>query len=123
MRHTNGLKYMRAIAPTWTLDQKATYIVAGGFGGLGRTVLRWMCDRGAKTILVLSRAAPSSRWLPEMTSYAQARGVNLVTKACNIADEKSLTDALSFAETTLPRIKGCINSTMLIRVRVPREPT
>ncbi|KAI2776595.1 KR domain-containing protein [Daldinia loculata] len=36
-------------------DPAAYYIVVGGFGGLGRSIIRWMCQRGARNLVVLSR--------------------------------------------------------------------
>ncbi|KAK7972165.1 hypothetical protein PG988_006299 [Apiospora saccharicola] len=37
------------------LDGSATYVVAGGLGGLGRAVVLWMIEMGARYLLLLSR--------------------------------------------------------------------
>lgn len=42
-------------APRFRAD--ATYLLAGGMGGLGRSIIRWMALHGAKDITVVSRSA------------------------------------------------------------------
>ncbi|KAM0744888.1 hypothetical protein ACQRIT_000272 [Beauveria bassiana] len=40
-----------------SLDSKATYLLTGGLGGVGKAVSRWMAERGARNLVFLSRSA------------------------------------------------------------------
>ncbi|KAJ5273327.1 reducing type I polyketide synthase [Penicillium angulare] len=44
--------------PSYTLNPKATYVIAGGFGGIARRTARWMVERGARHLLLFSRSGP-----------------------------------------------------------------
>ena len=44
--------------PNSNFRSDQTYIIAGGLGGLGRVTARWMVDRGARNIILLSRSGP-----------------------------------------------------------------
>ncbi|KAJ6259245.1 hypothetical protein Dda_6144 [Drechslerella dactyloides] len=41
-----------------TFSPNASYVIAGGLGGLGRVAARWMAERGAKHLILLSRSGP-----------------------------------------------------------------
>ena len=53
--------YTFANKPSYSLDPQATYVIARGFGGLGRSAARWMARRGAQTLILLSRSGPRSQ--------------------------------------------------------------
>ncbi|KAH8885983.1 reducing type I polyketide synthase, partial [Thozetella sp. PMI_491] len=96
----------------------ATYVVAGGLGGIGRQITRWLARRGATNILVLSRSAPqSSSEKARLVSELEAEGVNLQVGVCDIADLASVREAVSAAALIMPPIKGCFQSAMLIKDR------
>ncbi|KAM0212330.1 hypothetical protein ACHAQI_004728 [Fusarium lateritium] len=49
---------LEATATTWNirLDPCASYLLVGGFGGLGRVLAVWLAERGAKSLVFLSRS-------------------------------------------------------------------
>ncbi|KAI1453481.1 hypothetical protein F4805DRAFT_478404 [Annulohypoxylon moriforme] len=100
---------------TWEFDANASYIVAGGFGGIGRAILRWMADRGAKNIIVPSRSGPSSQVAFDVVSELEARGVKLITSPCDVGSADSLSALLQDCATSIPPIRGCINSAMVLQ--------
>lgn len=38
------------------LDPVATYLIIGGMGGLGKALIEWMMEKGARKLVVLSRS-------------------------------------------------------------------
>ena len=44
----------RAKARTLSLDPYAAYLITGGFGGLGKALVTWLAEKGARILLVLS---------------------------------------------------------------------
>ncbi|KAL9608147.1 MAG: hypothetical protein Q9167_006999, partial [Letrouitia subvulpina] len=83
------------VRPSVRFDEKATYIVTGGLGGLGRSIARWMTEP-AKSLLEEFR-------VQEVQTYAPC---------CNIADRRSLADVLDLCSRMMPPIKGCIQAAM-----------
>lgn len=96
------------------LDPNATYLIAGGLGGLGRSAARWMASRGAKNLMLLSRSGPSSSAASDLLKELKGRGVNVATPKCDVSCSESLSTALK--QNTLPPIKGCLQGTMVLRV-------
>jgi NAD(P)-dependent dehydrogenase (short-subunit alcohol dehydrogenase family) len=43
---------------TYRLKPEAYYLIAGGLDGIGRSIARWLVDRGARHLILLSRSGP-----------------------------------------------------------------
>lgn len=98
------------------MDPSASYVIAGGLGGIGRSISRWMVQRGARNLILLSRGGiaqnkPGQTLVEDLT----AQGVQVKTPLCDITDIRSLTAALDIVCHDMPPIKGCIQATMVLR--------
>ncbi|KAI3330341.1 hypothetical protein F4824DRAFT_478888 [Ustulina deusta] len=101
---------------TWQFDPRASYVVAGGFGGLGRAIIKWMVDGGARRLIILSRSGPVSEAAIELVSSLTARGVIVFAPKCDASSAPSLTEVLRECEAqALGPIKGCINAAMVLQ--------
>src|SRR3954462_13275239 len=87
---------------------QATYVIAGGFGGQGKSVARWMSTRGARNLLILSRQGMNTEGATSFVEEMQSKGVCVKAPSCDITKATSLRTALEEAASTLPAIKGCI---------------
>ncbi|KAK3343522.1 fatty acid synthase S-acetyltransferase [Lasiosphaeria hispida] len=103
--------------PSWTFDPHATYLVAGGSGGLGRAIAKWMATRGARHMLLPSRSGgTASPAASALLSDLRARGVNVLAPRCDMADDAALADLLaSWARRNMPPVKGVINAAMVLQ--------
>ncbi|KAI1464024.1 uncharacterized protein F4812DRAFT_453148 [Daldinia caldariorum] len=99
----------------WKFDTSASYIVVGGFGGLGRFILRWMAERGAKTLIVPSRSGVSSNEAAKTVAELESKGIRLITRRCDVSSAADLSALLEECENTLPPIRGCINAAMALQ--------
>lgn len=103
--------------PTSTMLQRdATYLIIGGTGGIGRSIAKRMVDRGAGHIVLLSRSGNSTPELEQLVSDSRRAGASIYVKACDVADETSVTAVMSEMQSTLPPIKGLIHAAMVLRV-------
>ena len=101
--------------PSYTLIPTATYLIAGGLGGLGRSAARWMAKRGAKNLILLSRSGPKSQAAVDLLKELRALGVRVEAPRCDVSSAESLFAALQEC-TALPPIKGCIQGAMVLKV-------
>ncbi|PVH93340.1 ketoacyl-synt-domain-containing protein [Periconia macrospinosa] len=97
------------------LDPCSAYLIAGGFGGLGRSIARWMASKGARFLILLSRKGPVSAEALCLLQELENQGVSVSAPACDIADADALHDAIFRCGQEFPPIRGCINSTMVIK--------
>ncbi|KAI0149675.1 hypothetical protein F4776DRAFT_659576 [Hypoxylon sp. NC0597] len=100
---------------TWKFDENASYVVAGGSGGLGRAIMKWMADRGAKHLIAPSRSGSSKPVVAELIAELKKRGVNVVAPKCDVSSAEDLTKVLEECSQTMPPVKGCINATMVLQ--------
>ncbi|KAI8296086.1 Prosolanapyrone synthase [Colletotrichum sp. SAR 10_98] len=94
--------------PSVSFDPEASYVITGGLSGLGRSIIRWMSDRGARDIVVLSRrgaAVPEAKTL--IDSLAQ-RGVRIRPLACDLSRPEQVADVIEKTRAERP-LKGVVH--------------
>ncbi|HEX4446240.1 MAG TPA: type I polyketide synthase [Polyangiaceae bacterium] len=79
-----------AIRPI-TFRADATYLVTGGFGGLGLIVARWMAERGARHLALLGRRPSVDS---EGVRAIQALGARVIALAGDVADEEAMASVI-----------------------------
>jgi NAD(P)-dependent dehydrogenase (short-subunit alcohol dehydrogenase family) len=90
-------------------------VIAGGLGGIGRSIAQWLVHRGAKHLILLSRSGGNVR-ARKMLDDMRTAGVDVQCPRCDISDIASLKHTLQECDKTMPKIRGCIQATMVLRV-------
>lgn len=90
----------------------ATYLLAGGMGGLGRSIVRWMVSYGAKDITIISRSAGHRDEDRALITEIEELGCTLHCFAADIADMDSLRSLLSSISKP---IAGVLQMAMVLR--------
>ncbi|PWY93041.1 hypothetical protein BO94DRAFT_615778 [Aspergillus sclerotioniger CBS 115572] len=101
--------------PTYVFPTDATYVLAGGFGGIGRSIARWMADRGARNLLILSRSGPKTPEATSLVDELRSTGINIQAPACDITNADALQLVLDECLQTMPPIRGCIQASMVLQ--------
>lgn len=102
---------------SWILKQDASYLIVGGFGGLGRAIMTWLATKGAKYLIVVSRSGASSEAAVNVVSDLSRQGVRIAAPKCDASSSDSLTAALKACTGEgMPPIRGCINAAMVLQV-------
>lgn len=103
------------------IDPTATYLLAGGMGGVGRVLANWLISVGAKNMAFISRSAATDldnqKYLEHLRNE---QGINARAWDCDASNKDGLKKALSDIESTMPPIKGTIVASMVLRVRLCR---
>ena len=90
-------------------------MLVGGLGGLGRSIAQWMVDRGAKSIILISRSGAQKPEAIQAVDEMVAEGARVTVFACNVADKSGLTAVIEECTKTLPPIRGVIQAAMNLR--------
>ena len=124
----NGTRYVsrlrRRPAPSSSpvsLRSDSLYLITGGLGGLGLKIAKWMVERGARSLLLLSRSGLPNRSLwtafpaddPTGKRIAavralEAQGANVRIAATDVADSKAMEQL--FASLRPGELKGVIHA-------------
>lgn len=97
------------------LDPDATYLLAGGLGGIGRSLSSLLERHGAKNIVFVSRSGDGSDAAKTTLEKLREKGVNAVAYTCDITDREALEAVLQTCSAEMPTIKGFVNCAMLLK--------
>ncbi|KAK2053251.1 hypothetical protein LY76DRAFT_668243 [Colletotrichum caudatum] len=94
----------------------ATYLITGGTGGIGRSLVPWMLMNGASNVVVLGRSATTNAGVAKLISEydSPSAGVHIRAVACDVCSRGSILAALE-AVKDLPPVKGVIHGSMYLR--------
>ena len=102
--------------PAYSFDPSATYVISGGLGGLGKSIVRWMINRHAKYFVLLSRSGANDTASSQLIEESKLRGVKIIALKCDISIEEAVHTVLEDVKHEMPPIKGCIQASMVLRV-------
>lgn len=102
--------------PAAKLLPDATYVVSGGFGGLGLEIIRWLAQAGARNLIVLSRRGPSDEASKKLVDELRSDGIQIAIPCCDITDKKRLEKTISKALSCMPPVRGCIQASAVFAV-------
>lgn len=97
-------------APAAKFDPEARYVLVGGLTGLGRAIVRWMVERGARDLVIWSRSG-ASKLNPESVALIDdlaAKGVRVQPTACDISSREQVLQAMKEAGAGRP-VRGVFN--------------
>ena len=98
------------------LDPDKTYVIAGGLGGLGRSIARWFVGRGAKNLILLSRSGARSDAALAFLEELREHGARVEAPPCDVTDAAAVQSVLERCATDMSVIKGCVQGSMVLRV-------
>ncbi len=102
-----------AVQQELCLRQEASYLLAGGLGGLGRAISTWMVEHGARKLIYLSRSGGKS-------DEDQAFFRELESQGCSvqsfIGSVSSLDDVKNVVKKAAAPIAGIMHLSMVLRV-------
>ena len=103
---------IRSKAQELQLDSNATYVLIGGFGGIGRSLANLLADAGAKSLCFLSRSGPNTKPAQTTIKGLEKRGVTVRAYSCDIGDKIQLSSMLRDFASSAPPIKGVFQCAM-----------
>ncbi|KAL4794077.1 hypothetical protein BDV19DRAFT_390587 [Aspergillus venezuelensis] len=97
------------------LDPNATYVLVGGFGGLGRSLARMFAASGARHLAIFSRSGAASSAAQECVAEIEQLGTKVQVYKCDVASDVAVKEAVDDIQAHLPPIKGVIQGAMVLR--------
>jgi NADP-dependent 3-hydroxy acid dehydrogenase YdfG len=98
-----------------TLDAEAAYVLSGGLGGIGRSIVKMMFAAGAPNISFLSRFGASAPKAQKLLESLQARGCDAQAYACDITSTAAVEHFVMPSHERGKTIKGVVQCAMVLR--------
>ncbi|HXC24597.1 MAG TPA: beta-ketoacyl reductase, partial [Gemmatimonadaceae bacterium] len=104
-------RYRRAretqtVAPTIRAD--GSYLITGGLGGLGLLTAQWLVMRGARSLVLVGRKAPSADAL-RVIGTLETAGATVRIVSADIADTDQVAHMLATIRADAPPVRGVLH--------------
>ena len=97
-----------------TLDANATYLITGGASGFGIVMAQWLADKGARSLVLLSRGGYKHTHDYRIAEELKERGVDVYSMKLDITNAQSVSEVVKYIRTHLPPLKGIIHSAAVL---------
>lgn len=95
------------------LDPEGVYAVTGGCAGFGLALASWLVDKGAQTLMLVSRSGLPSPAEEATVEGLRERGANVVVHRADVSSGPQV-DRLIQAATELGRLAGVFHGAMVL---------
>lgn len=110
---TDSSKLASSARPTEVhLKSDASYLLTGGLGGLGKAISTWLVERGARSLVFLSRSAGQKAEDAAFIRELETCGFSVVTVAGHVENMSDVQKAVAQAPHA---VKGVIHLAMVLR--------
>ena len=92
----------------------ATYLITGGFGGLGLTLASWIIEHGGRNVVLMGRSGAASAEAKKALEDLRMTGARVMEARADITDEKQLADVLADIDRTMPPLRGVFHTAMVL---------
>jgi NADPH:quinone reductase-like Zn-dependent oxidoreductase/thioesterase domain-containing protein/acyl carrier protein len=92
-----------------SVKDNATYLIAGGSGGLGLKAAEWLVEQGAKHLVLVGRSGANDAAL-DTVGKLKKLGAQVVVAKADISEEAQVGSLLLQIADTMPPLKGIIHS-------------
>ena len=93
----------------------ATYLLAGGLGGLGISMAAHMARGGARHLVLTSRGGRAAREDAAALEALRAReGVEVLTASCDVTDRAQLESLLARVRASMPPLRGVVHAAAVL---------
>lgn len=109
---------VNAGAKSRTISARASYLISGGTGGLGRALAAWLIKQGAKNIVLTSRSGKiiDSADAADLERLATAHHAKVLISKCDVSLPADLRRALDeTAAQHMPPVRGIIHGAMVLK--------
>ncbi|KAJ8122817.1 hypothetical protein ONZ43_g1083 [Nemania bipapillata] len=96
------------------LDHNATYVIVGGLGGIGRSLVLLLVQHGAKHIAFISRSGSAKPEAQATMDELKDLGVHAISYKCDVADPEAFEATMALISAEMPRVKGAIHGAMVL---------
>ena len=106
------------------LSPTGSYLVTGGFGGLGLLVAKFLVENGVKNLILTGRrGAPASA--ADALAELESMGANVVSAKADVANEADMARVFNDAKAAGTPVRGVMHSAGILddknlAIKIPR---
>jgi acyl transferase domain-containing protein/NADPH:quinone reductase-like Zn-dependent oxidoreductase len=90
-----------------------TYLVTGGFGGIGAQLLRWLIQRGARNVVLVGRHQPGAA-ARHTIEWAETQKARVVVRLADVTNPGQVAALFSEIASSMPPLRGVLHAAGII---------
>lgn len=99
------------------LRADSTYVIIGGTGGLGRSMTRWMIQKGARHILLVSQSGKATGKVADLIEEAKSFQAQVEVRRCDVSRKEQVDNLIKGGTSGMPTVRGVVHAAMVLDVR------
>ena len=115
-RHDEKVKVTPSSKGTKILRDDASYLLVGGFGGIGRATALWMLNHGARNFIFASRSGLDRQKSRDTIALLRDQGARTFVSRCDISKADDFDRLLRECGREMPPIRGMIHGALVSKV-------
>jgi NAD(P)-dependent dehydrogenase (short-subunit alcohol dehydrogenase family)/acyl carrier protein len=101
-------------AETIAFAPDATYLICGGFGGLGLILAKWIVEHGGRNIVLMGRSGASSEEAEKTIEELKNRGARVAVAKADVSNSAEVAAVLAEIDKTRRPLKGIFHGAMVL---------
>ncbi len=97
-------------AASFSANPAGSYLITGGLGMLGRQAAKWLADKGAKQIVLVSRRTPDEATQAFLDSISSETGCEIVVQSVDLGSSEDVATLLKRFGSELNSLSGVIHA-------------
>ena len=94
----------------------ASYLLVGGLGGIGRALLSWMFENGARNFILASPSGSEKPRSQEAVAHLVRLGAKVIVFKCDVSNPTDVEKVLEASREQMPVIRGVIHAALVLKV-------
>ncbi|MBD2519332.1 SDR family NAD(P)-dependent oxidoreductase [Nostoc sp. FACHB-973] len=91
------------------LQSDATYLITGGFGGLGLLVAEWLVEQGVRHLVLMGRRTPDDEAKAAVSKLEQI-GAQISVVQADVSQSQQVAKVIAEITASMPPLRGVIHS-------------
>lgn len=101
-----------------SFSDEHTYLVTGGFGGMGFKLAEWLTQKGVKNLVIIGRRGAATDNASQFVERLKAQGVRVEVHSADVSKEIDMRRVLASIESSMPPLKGVFHLAGIFEDRV-----
>ncbi len=114
MEDTAGMCPLPTVESEKPIKADGTYLITGGFGGIGLELGKWLVEQGARNLVLIGRRGPHSAQARKTVAELQAKGVSVLAAAVDISEEQQVAAVIDEVAKTMPPLRGVFHAAAIL---------
>ncbi len=93
---------------------EATYLITGGFGGLGLELAKWMVAEGVRHLVLMGRRGAATPEAQQAVQELEQAGTQVRAVAVDVTQEEQITQLLANIADSMPPLRGIIHTAAVL---------